>query len=106
MRTETTFRSRDGKTDIHVVTWLPAGEPVAVVQLVHGMAEHILRYEPFALYLAEHGILGGWHDHLGRGLSVTERKRRGSVAAGDAKGWALSLCVSTSDVMEKDSAAR
>ena len=35
--------------------WLPAGEPRAVVQIVHGMCEHLGRYEEFAGFLQEHG---------------------------------------------------
>ncbi|WP_205627710.1 alpha/beta hydrolase, partial [Streptomyces pathocidini] len=38
-------------------TWLPrAGErPRAVVQIAHGAAEHGLRYDRFARFLAAHG---------------------------------------------------
>lgn len=42
----------------------------AVVQLVHGMAEHIARYREFAQFLNKKGILVVGHDHLGHGDSV------------------------------------
>jgi len=52
------------------VLWLPEGEPRAVVQLVHGICEYILRYEPFARFLTEHGFAVTGHDHLGHGLTA------------------------------------
>lgn len=47
--------------------WPPEGEPKAIVQLVHGMAEHIDRYDAPAKYLAERGFLVVGHTHLGHG---------------------------------------
>ena len=44
----------------------------AVIQLVHGMAEHILRYEDFAVYLAKHGYVVCGNDHAGHGQSADE----------------------------------
>lgn len=70
IRNEFTFPSADGKTPIHAVEWLPE-EPVrAVLQISHGVAEHILRYEPFADYLTARGFAVAGHDHLGHGDSV------------------------------------
>ena len=77
-REEGFFLSADGKTQIHEITWEPDhGEIKAVVQLVHGMAEYIQRYDAFASYLAEHGFAVIGHDLLGHGQSVTEPKRLG-----------------------------
>lgn len=70
VRNEFTFPSADGKTSIHAVEWLPEGAPRAVVQLSHGVAEHILRYEPFAHFLTAQGFAVAGHDHLGHGASV------------------------------------
>ena len=43
------FDSRDGVHKIYAVKWVPDSEkPVCIVQIVHGMAEHINRYEAFA----------------------------------------------------------
>lgn len=67
---EFTFPSADGKTAIHAVEWLPEGKPRAVLQISHGVAEYILRYEPFAEYLTERGFAVVGHDHLGHGCSV------------------------------------
>lgn len=70
VRSEFTFPSADGKTDIHAVEWVPGGPVRAVVQISHGLAEHILRYEALAAWLTERGFAVAGHDHLGHGTSV------------------------------------
>ena len=70
VRSEFTFLSADGKTPIHAVVWEPETAPVGVVQLSHGVAEHIGRYEPLARFLTEHGFAVAGHDHLGHGASI------------------------------------
>lgn len=37
-----------GGGQLHCRKWLPESKPKAVVQLVHGIAEHIGRYDHFA----------------------------------------------------------
>lgn len=69
-RKEFTIPSSDGVHQVHTVLWLPEGEPKAVVQLVHGICEYALRYDPFAGFLAEHGFAVVGHDHLGHGLTA------------------------------------
>ena len=64
---------------------LPDGEPVALVQLVHGMAEHKERYLPFMEFLAEHGYASIIHDHRGHGGSVKSPDDLGYFYAGGAK---------------------
>lgn len=60
------FRSVTGqKLDRRL--WLPEGEPKAVVQFVHGMAEHIDRYDAPARALAAAGYAVVGHTHLGHG---------------------------------------
>lgn len=72
-REEFWYDSRDGITKIHAVRWIPEdGKFGAVVQIVHGMTEHVLRYDEFARFLAAHGILVVGNDHLGHGLSRRE----------------------------------
>ncbi len=62
--------------------WLPEGEIRAVVQLVHGMAEHIDRYDAPARALAEAGFAVVGHTHLGHGPKAVIQ---GHFA--DADGW-------------------
>ena len=66
------FLSSDGKTEIHCEEWLPEGAPKAVLQIVHGIAEYVHRYNDFAEFLAENGIAVVGEDHLGHGKSVSE----------------------------------
>lgn len=71
--TDFTFLSTDGKTRLHGISWLPEGrEPTAVLQIAHGVAEYIARYDGFARFLNEQGVAVFGHDHLGHGLSLPE----------------------------------
>ena len=82
--TEKTFLSKDGKSTIHYYIWEPEVEPVAILQLVHGMAEHISRYEPLAKYLNSYGVLVCGHDHIGHG---TSSKPAAWGYMGEENGW-------------------
>lgn len=85
---EFTFPSQDGLHQIHAAEWLPGqGAPRAVVQLVHGISEYILRYDEFARYLADHGFAVVGHDHLGHGGTARDRREYGFLAERD--GWDL-----------------
>ncbi|MEG1179839.1 MAG: alpha/beta fold hydrolase [Oscillospiraceae bacterium] len=66
------FPSVTGLTDINVMSWVPAksSKVKGVVQIAHGMAEHIERYDDFGLYLAENGYAVFADDHIGHGKSV------------------------------------
>lgn len=60
---EFTFLSSDGKTQLHGMLWEPEAVPVrAVLQVCHGVAEHIARYDGFARALSEQGIAVAGHD--------------------------------------------
>ena len=54
---EFTYPSSDGVHTIHAQEWVPQVPLRGVVQIVHGVAEHIGRYEGAAAFLAEHGYL-------------------------------------------------
>ena len=69
---EFTFDSRDGKTKLHAVRWVPECMVVCILQIVHGMSEYIERYEDMAQFFAGRGILVTGDDHLGHGKSVSE----------------------------------
>ena len=64
------FPSCDGMHQIHARLWLPQQPPRGVVQIVHGVAEHMGRYEDTARYLTEHGFAVCGEDHLGHGLTA------------------------------------
>ena len=76
-RTPVSFASADGVSTIHGYAWYTGDATVAhearprgVVVLVHGMAEHIERYDEFARYLADGGYLVCGHNQIGHGSSA------------------------------------
>ena len=81
-REDFTYLSTNGTTQIHGIRWIPDGEPVAVLQLVHGMVEFIARYDNFAKYLCDNGFLVIGHDHLGHGQSVMSEEELGYFGKG------------------------
>ena len=64
------YPSSDGIHAVHAREWVPEGAPRGVVQLVHGVAEHIGRYDQAARFLAAHGYVVCGEDHLGHGLTA------------------------------------
>ncbi len=66
------FPSSNGRNSIHCRLWEPETEPIGVVQMVHGVAEHIARYNDFAEFLTQHGFVAVGDDHLGHGQSVND----------------------------------
>lgn len=57
-------------------------EWIGTIQIFHGMAEHILRYDEFAEKLAENGFVVIGHDHYAHGNS-TEKNKIGVIENGD-----------------------
>jgi len=66
--------------------WRPEGTPRAIVQLLHGMAEHIGRYERLAKALNQAGYLVIGRNHPGHGPHA---EQLGYFA--DKKGWDMLL---------------
>lgn len=85
--TEYTFASTNGRTKIRVRRCDPDRPAVGVVQIAHGVAEHIERYEGFMRFLAENGYVAVGSDHLGHGASITDESELGWFAEND--GWDL-----------------
>lgn len=83
MKKEISYMSKDEKTIIRGVLYLPDQEPKGIIQIVHGMIEHIGRYEEFAKYLASKGFIVAGHDHLGHGRSVITKDKWGYFAKKD-----------------------
>jgi alpha-beta hydrolase superfamily lysophospholipase len=72
VHTEGTFTAGDGLT-IYRQTWLPDGDPKAVVLLLHGLAEHSGRYTHVATALTDAGYAVHALDHRGHGKSDGKR---------------------------------
>ena len=78
VRKEAYFNSSDGENLIRTLIWEDSElTPIGIVQLTHGMAEHIARYDDFARFLASNGFIVCGNDHLGHGKSVKERAQIG-----------------------------
>lgn len=75
------FESVSG-IQLHGYRWEPAGEPKAIVQLVHGIGDHIARYEHFAAFLNAMGYLMVAEDHMGHGKSICEQVPEGCFVGG------------------------
>lgn len=75
------FRGGDGKA-IHAWRWASAGEPRALVQIAHGMGEHMGRYQAAAARLNSAGYVVYGNDHRGHGQ--TDPDRPGSLGE---DGW-------------------
>ena len=69
MRTDIWYDSK-GAGKIHGCCWTPEGEAKAVVQIVHGIAEFVERYDDFANYLTGLGFVVVAEDHMGHGQSI------------------------------------
>ena len=69
---EFSYPSADGKTTIHAVEWTPTNvrHIKGIIQIAHGLSEHIMLYEPIAKYFTERGFIVRGNDHLGHGKSV------------------------------------
>ena len=77
MRQELYSPSVDGVHQLHTIYWVPEGDVKAVLQIVHGMAEHMERYDEFARFLCRRGVAVVGHDHLGHGLTAKDAEELG-----------------------------
>lgn len=81
---EGNYPSATGLCDIHYQMWIP--ERVhAALQLTHGMAEYIDRYDEFASFLAENGVLVYGNDLASHGKSTGAGLPKGYF--GEKNGW-------------------
>lgn len=70
-----TFPSADGASTVRARLWVPDGDvaparPRGLVQIVHGMSEHIGRYGRFAGELVDAGFAVVAHDQIGHGATA------------------------------------
>ena len=70
-----------GERNIYASEW-PVENPRGVVQIVHGMIEHIDRYEGFIRKLNKEGYIVVGDDHMGHGKSASGKKNFG-IFTGD-----------------------
>lgn len=67
------FPSSNGSDIVYAKIYAPKDQrPRGVVQIAHGMAEHIGRYDDFMRFLASNGFAACGNDHIGHGRSAPE----------------------------------
>jgi len=71
------IESTNKQTKLHAVKWVPEGKIKAVLVIIHGMCEHIARYDEFAKCMADAGILVTGIDLLGHGYTAETEKELG-----------------------------
>lgn len=88
--TEFYIPSTDKKHKLHVMEWLPDQErPRAVIQIAHGLGDHIGWYAEFAKFLTNNHFAVVGNSHLGHGLTATSADELGFFAEKD--GWATAV---------------
>ena len=65
---------------IHIVKFSPDTPPIGHVHLLHGMVEHIGRYDDFATFLMNKGFVVTGHDHRGHGITAEKNGQYGYFA--------------------------
>ncbi len=65
-----TYPSANGRMTIHATLWMPEEAPRAILQIAHGITEHIGRFEEVARYFTGLGYAVLGNDHLGHGRSM------------------------------------
>lgn len=87
MRTEPFAFSGHNGMDLPAVLWLPEESPRLLLQITHGMTEHIGRYEDLARELTTHGIAVAGFDLRGHGQNPGSTQ----IASLGEGGWEASL---------------
>lgn len=63
------LKSANGMSQLNGILYLPEHLPKGLIQISHGMVEHIGRYKAFMIWLVEQGYGVCGHDHIGHGKS-------------------------------------
>ncbi len=78
------FPSSFQKKEIHAVIYRPDGEVKGLLQVIHGYAEHIERYDAFMRYMADNGYVVFGDDHLGHGYTAKNENELSNIGTYDA----------------------
>ena len=84
-----TFKDEDN-IEIFVYKWEPDTSPKAVIQIIHGLAEHAKRYTHVAEVLCNEGFVCYANDQRGHGLTagdLTEATLEGHAGVLGENGW-------------------
>ncbi len=75
---ETIFNTTDGQKQVCTI-WDKVKNPVGVVQIIHGMDEHVRRYDRFAKFLNKNGYIVFGDDHRAHGKIADSPSNIGQV---------------------------
>lgn len=102
-RTDFTIPTSDD-IELFCCKWfLPDTDKIrGIIQLTHGMAEHILRYENFATFLVEHGYIVYGHDHRGHGRTAASEEDIGYFADKDGFQKVVADVKQVTDFIQKE----
>lgn len=78
-------RSSDRSHELSGIVYEPQTEPHGYLHIVHGMTEHIARYDRFMTDMAEEGYICFGYDNLGHGHTAKNDDELGFIAPKD--GW-------------------
>ncbi len=79
--------SSDGIHSLSGVVYLPDSEPRGLFHAVHGMTDHIARYDRILTDLSAAGWIAYGYDHLGHGTTARDSSELGYIAK--ERGWEL-----------------
>lgn len=94
------FQSKWDKVPIHGICMIPEN-PIAIVQMVHGMCEHKERYLSFMKWMAEHGFVTLMQDNRGHGMSIKEKDDIGYCYPSMEKGFIEDIYRATKNIRKK-----
>ncbi|API93530.1 lysophospholipase [Virgibacillus pantothenticus] len=83
VKQQTFWYHTDDNMDIFIKKWEPSSPAKAVMQISHGMMEHIERYHDFATYLTSRGFIVYGNDHRGHGKTGEKQGKLGYLADND-----------------------
>lgn len=88
--TEIKFKSRDDKNTVSAVLYTPKSAEVrGIIQIAHGMVDHIGRYKNIADYFCKRAYVVAGNDHLGHGKTAENEGDYGYFAKNGGVGYVI-----------------
>lgn len=98
---KTNFKSTNGNTNVSAYIWTPdSGQVRGVVQVIHGMREHMGRYAHFAAFMNENGYVVYGDDHLGHGDTVPKGGLYGHFGKYGGENFLVSDCLKLTSIIK------
>lgn len=76
------FQSANKRDTVVAKYYTPLGEPVGIIQLIHGFLEHHRRYVRMIQHFVDEGYIVIATDHIGHGLTAQKNDTFGNVGKG------------------------